>query len=117
MTFTRLLNLRSALEHWVHHELRAIRSIRRTHWPIHYWRSTAGHEVDFCLGETTAIEVKATSRLTEKHFRGLRALQEEKVFKKYIMVSLDHSTRTWEGGIECWPAEEFLLALAQGAWD
>jgi predicted AAA+ superfamily ATPase len=107
----------SALEHWVLHELRAARSIRRTHWPIHFWRSTAGHEVDFCLGETTAIEVKATSRLAEKHFRGLMALKEEKVFKKYIMVSLDSSTRTWEGGIECWPAEEFFRALAQGAWD
>ena len=107
----------AALEHWILHELRAVRSIRRTHWPIHYWRSTAGHEVDFCLGEETAIEVKGTSRLTEKHFRGLRALQEEKVFKKYIMVSQDRTTRRWEGGIECWPVEECLLALAQGAWD
>jgi predicted AAA+ superfamily ATPase len=77
----------SALEHGVLHELRAARGIRRTHWPLHYWRSTAGHEVDFCLGGKTAIEVKATFRLSEKHFRGLKALKEERVFKRYIMAT------------------------------
>jgi len=61
--------LGAALEHWILHELRSVRSIRRTHWPIHYWRSTAGHEVDFCLGEEIAVEVKE-SRASRKSISG-----------------------------------------------
>jgi hypothetical protein len=72
---------------------------------------------DFCLGDAVAIEVKATSRLNDRHFHGLQAIGEEKIFKRRIMVSFDTSTRRGEGGIECWPVEEFLLALAEGEWD
>jgi predicted AAA+ superfamily ATPase len=103
-----------ALEHWLLHELRAYRSYRRTHVPITYWRSTAGHEVDFCLGDRVAIEVKSTRRLNDRHFHGLRAIAEERVFQRLIMVSFDEVTRRWEGGIECWPVEEFLLGVAGG---
>lgn len=117
-----------ALEHWVLHELRAIRSIRRTHWNITYWRSTSGLEVDFCLDEKTAIEVKATERLTERDFKGLKALAEEGVFRRYVMVSFDKTTKKWIGKgyvpngtqsltIECWYIEDFLLALCKGEFD
>lgn len=82
-----------ALEHWIFHELRSYRSYQRTHDPLTFWRSTAQHEVDFCLGDRVAIEVKSTTRLTERHFSGLKALKEEKVFKKFIMVSFDQNTR------------------------
>lgn len=104
----------TALENWILHELRAYRSYHRTHAPLSFWRSTAQHEVDFCLGDQIAIEVKSTQRLTDRHFHGLKALQEEKIFKRFIMVSFDSSTRNWDGGIECFPVETFLLALAAG---
>jgi predicted AAA+ superfamily ATPase len=104
----------TALEHWVLHELRAYRSIHRTHASLTYWRSTAGHEVDFCLGDRVAIEVKSTRRLTERHFHGLKALREEKIFKRFVMVSFDATTRRWDEHFECWPVEEFLIALSEG---
>ena len=107
----------TALENWILHELRARRSYGRTHVPLTFWRSTAQHEVDFCLGDEIAIEVKSTQRLNARHFRGLQALQEEKVFKRFIMVSFDSSTRKWDDEIECFPVEEFLLGLAQGEFD
>ena len=107
----------TALENWILHELRARRSYGRTHVPLTFWRSTAQHEVDFCLGDEIAIEVKSTQRLTPRHFHGLQALKEEKVFKRYVMVSFDISTRQWEGGIECFPIEEFLLGISQGEFD
>ncbi|MGK5086652.1 ATP-binding protein [Bdellovibrionota bacterium FG-2] len=107
----------TALEHWILHELRAIRTIRNTHWPLTYWRSTANHEVDFCIGEHTAIEVKSTERLTDRHFHGLKAIREEKVFKRLVMVSFDKKVRKWDDQIECWPVEECLLALAAGEFD
>ena len=104
----------TALENWILHELRANRSYQRTHVPLSFWRSTAQHEVDFCLGDQIAIEVKSTQRLTDRHFHGLKALKEENVFKRFVMVSFDSSTHQWEGGIECFSVEKFLLALAGG---
>jgi predicted AAA+ superfamily ATPase len=106
-----------ALENWILHELRAHRSYARTHVPLTFWRSTAKHEVDFCLGDQIAIEVKSTERLTDRHFTGLKALKEENVFKRFIMVSLDSSVHQWDGGIECYSIEAFLLALSQGKFD
>ncbi len=106
-----------ALEHWILHELRCHRSYRKTHEPISFWRSTAGHEVDFCLDDRVAIEVKSTNRLSERHFKGLRALQEEKKFKRFVMVSFDTGARQWDGGIECYPVEDFLHALWSGHFD
>ncbi len=106
-----------ALEHWILHELRAHRSYRQTHQPITFWRSTAGHEVDFCLGDHVAIEVKSTGRLTDRSFHGLRALQEERRFKRYVMVSFDKSTRRWEKGIECFFILDFLTALWEGEFE
>lgn len=106
-----------ALEHWIFHELRSYRSYQRTHEPITFWRSTAQHEVDFCLGDRVAIEVKGTRRLTERHFHGLKALKEEGIFKRLVMVSFDQSVRRWEGGFECYPVEEFLIALSEGEFN
>ncbi len=106
-----------ALEHWILHELRAHISYQKTHTPLSFWRSTANHEVDFCIGDQIAIEVKSTSRLNERHFHGLRALQEEKKFKRYIMISFDEITHQWSPKIECFSVEKFLTALTTGEFD
>ncbi len=63
-----------ALEHWILHELRSYRSYRQTHEPVSLWRSTAGHEVDFCIADEIALEVKSTVRLADRSFHGLKAL-------------------------------------------
>jgi len=57
-------------------EIRAYLSYRRRKLPFPYWRSTHGHEVDFLIGEKTAVEVKATSRVVPGDFKGLKALAE-----------------------------------------
>jgi predicted AAA+ superfamily ATPase len=85
--------------------------------PLTFWRSTAQHEVDFCLGNQVAIEVKSTTRLTDRHFMGLKALKEEGIFKRFVVVSFDTGTHHWEGDFECFPVERFLLALSQGEFD
>ena len=45
--------------------------------------------VDFLIGLATAIEVKTSQKITARDFKGLKALEEEKVFKNYILVSQD----------------------------
>jgi predicted AAA+ superfamily ATPase len=79
---------------------------------LNYWRSTAGHEVDFIFG-STAVEVKSTSHVHEGHLGGLKALQEEKMFKRYILVSTDMVAKS-SHGISFLYWEDFLKKLWAG---
>ena len=99
-------------EHYVFLELRAWIDYRRPRTPLAYWRSRAGHEVDFVLDERVAIEAKATRRVQPKHLRGLQALAEEGLVERSIVVCREDRPRR-ERGIEIWPLEFFLGALWQ----
>ena len=75
-------------------ELRAYLSYTRQHMAeLHFWRSRYGHEVDFLVGEELAIEVKASTNTSARDLKGLQALSEENVFKKYYLVSQDRMNR------------------------
>ena len=64
-------------------------SYKRKKIPLNYWRSKNGHEVDFLLGTRTAIEVKATKKISSNDLKGLKYLSEEGVFQNLILVSHD----------------------------
>jgi len=78
--------------------------------PLSYWRSTSGFEVDFILGDHTAIEVKAKENLSTRDLKSLRALAEEKKLKRYLCVSLEPRRRTLDN-LTILPLREFLEAL------
>ena len=78
--------------------------------PLSYWRSTSGFEVDFILGDHTAIEVKAKENLSTQDLKPLRALAEEKKLKRYLCVSLEPRRRNLEN-LTILPLREFLDAL------
>ncbi len=78
--------------------------------PLSYWRSTSGFEVDFILGDHTAIEVKAKENLSTHDLKPLRALAEEKKLKRYLCVSLEPRRRNLEN-LTILPLREFLEAL------
>lgn len=100
-----------AFEHFIAMELRAHLSYTRKHEPLSYWRAKHGQEVDFIVGDHTAIEVKATQTVTPKHLSGLKALQEEAICKKYFLVSLDKIHRITDG-IEIIYWKDFLEQLS-----
>jgi len=75
-----------------------------------YWRSKSGHEVNFLPGHKTAIEVKASSKISRNDFKGLKYLKEQGVFENLIMVSQD-SVSTCTDNILTLPWEEFLFDL------
>jgi predicted AAA+ superfamily ATPase len=100
-----------ALEHFIVLEMRAYLSYRRRDESLSYWRSTSQFEVDLIVGDALAVEVKATKLVQPKHLRGLRALKEEGLHRRYCVVSLDARRRTTEEGIEIWPWAAFLRAL------
>ncbi len=98
------------LEHLIFTELKAFCHYHHDPRILSYWRSKSGYEVDFLLADETAIEVKASGMVTERHCTGLKALGEELNLKKKIIVSLDHSPRRM-GSIEILPVQIFLHKL------
>ena len=75
-----------------------------------FWRSTSNMEVDFCVDEEIAIEVKLTMNVTEKHLKGLKALREENIFKRYVVVCQEEHPRLVDG-IEILPWKYFFAQL------
>ena len=57
-----------------------------------------------------AIEVKSTSNVTAKHLKGLKALREENIFKRYIVVCLEEHPRKVDD-IEILPGKYFFEQL------
>jgi predicted AAA+ superfamily ATPase len=72
-------------------------------------------EVDFVLGDHTAIEVKATENVAPQDLRSLRALVEERKLKP-LCVSLDPRRRKVHG-ITVLPFREFVEQLWADEFD
>jgi predicted AAA+ superfamily ATPase len=83
--------------------------------PLSYWRSTSGFEVDFIIGDHTAVEVKAKQNVSPDDLKGLKALAQEKKLKRYVCVSLEPRARNLDG-IRVLPFQAFLEALWQGEY-
>lgn len=79
-------------------------------------RSTSGFEVDFILGDHTAIEVKAKGTVSAEDLKSLRALAEEKKLKRYLCVCLEPRRRT-VAGVTVLPYAGFLRALWAGEYE
>lgn len=80
-------------------------------YPISYWRTTSGLEVDFILGDrAVALEAKGIPEVHAHHLRSMNAFREEYHPKKMIIVSLDKRPRN-VGGITIMPWKTFLTDL------
>jgi predicted AAA+ superfamily ATPase len=82
---------------------------------LSYWRSTSGFEVDFIIGEHTAVEVKAKENISTTDLKPLKALSEEKKLKRYLCVSLEPRIRRVEDMVVL-PFKVFLEALWDGEY-
>ena len=101
-----------ALETYIMHELRSYVDYISGE-SLSYWRSLSGFEVDFILGDHTAVEVKASENLSVQDLKSLRALAEERKLKRYLCVTLEPRRRK-VGGAIILPYGEFLDALWRG---
>jgi uncharacterized protein len=105
------------METWILNEVRAYLAYRKRHYPVHYWRTHDGSEVDLFL-ETRdgflAAEIKSTSRWDARYNRSLHSLKNflgEKPLRRFG-VYLGERAAVWDG-IQVMPAREFLDQLWQ----
>lgn len=103
-----------AFETYLMHELICYRDYVSEE-PLSYWRSTSGFEVDFIIGDHTAIEVKAKQNLSPVDLKSLNALSEEKKLKRYVCVSMEPRRRRI-GDVIVLPYKEFLEELWGGGY-
>ena len=99
------------LEHVVFLELRAYLDYYNRDEPLNYWRSTTKFEVDFIVGDSIAVEIKGKHRVQDQDLKGLRALKEEKIFARYLVVCDESQKRVTSDGIEILPLKDFFEQL------
>ena len=103
-----------AFEEFILMEIAAYRGYRELNFPINYWRTKTGLEVDFILGSgAVAIEVKGGPRVDTNDLRGSYAFLNEYKPKKSVIVSNEKQQRVVKG-ILIMPWMDFLSALWQG---
>jgi hypothetical protein len=59
------------------------------------------------LGDAVAVEIKSAKKVQASFFKGLKALQEEGLVNKFILVSNDPVEKVTDG-ILCLPWQRFL---------
>ncbi|MGH2571070.1 MAG: ATP-binding protein [bacterium] len=100
-----------ALEHFVVMELTAHASYRELDYPIQFWRTKSGMEVDFVLGGgEVAIEVKGTDRVDPRALRPLLAFVEQYRPAKALVICNEPAERI-HGPVRVLPWARFLEDL------
>ena len=106
-----------AFETWLFHEIQSWIDYCERDDILRYWKSRSGFEVDFLIGEHTAVEVKAKPNVGQRDIRSLRALMSEKAsFRNYLCVCMEPRPRHVDG-IDVLPYRIFLDNLWDGAYE
>jgi uncharacterized protein len=103
-----------AFETYLMHELVSYRDYISGE-SLSYWRSASGFEVDFIIGDHTAVALKAKKTVAPQDLRSLRALRDEGRLKRLICVALEPKRRTLDG-LTILPYRDFLEALWGGEY-
>jgi predicted AAA+ superfamily ATPase len=95
-------------------ELWAYDSYHDLDFPIHFWRTKSGLEVDFILGDgEIALEIKSSSRVEREDLRALSVFIDEFKPKQGIVVCNEREERII-GKIHILPWRIFLERLWGG---
>ncbi|NQT69700.1 MAG: ATP-binding protein [Desulfobacteraceae bacterium] len=103
-----------AFEHFILQECWAYSHYSRLDFPITFWRSASGAEVDIILGDAdVAIEVKSSENVMERT-KGLHLFCEEHKCRKSLIVSRDPLPRKLQSNISVLPWRVFCEMLWEG---
>lgn len=103
-----------AFEHFILQECWAYRHYSRLDFPITFWRTASGAEVDIILGDAdVAIEVKSSENVMERT-KGLHLFCEEHKCRKRLIVSRDPLPRKLQSNTSILPWRVFCEMLWQG---
>jgi len=103
-----------AFEHFILQECWAYRHYSRLDFPITFWRTASGTEVDIILGDAeVAIEIKSSKNAGERT-KGLHLFYEEQKCRKSFIVSRDPFPRKLSSNVSILPWRLFCEMLWEG---
>ena len=103
-----------AFEHFILQECWAYRHYSKLEFPISFWRTASGSEVDLILGDAeVAIEVKASSSVADRT-KGLHLFHEENNCRKSLIISKEPRPRKISSQITMLPWQDFCEKLWAG---
>jgi uncharacterized protein len=103
-----------AFEHFILQEIWAYRHYSRKDFPIGFWRTAGGAEVDLILGEAeVAIEVKSSAVFSGRT-KGLHLFCDEQPCQKAIVITRGKFPQKTESGVELQPWPHFCSLLWNG---
>lgn len=103
-----------AFEHFILQECWAYRHYSRSDFPITFWRTASGAEVDLILGDAeVAMEIKSSENAGDRT-KGLHLFYEEHNCKKSLVVSRDPLPRKLTSNITLLPWQIFCEMLWDG---
>jgi len=103
-----------AFEHFILQECWAYSHYSKIDFPITYWRTASGAEVDLILGDAdAAIEVKSSESVGDRP-RGLHLFLEETKCKKSFIISRESVPRKLDSNITVLPWQTFCEMLWAG---
>lgn len=103
----------NAFEHFIYLEMLAHSSYHEIDYPINFWRTKSGQEVDFILGNgEVAIEVKGSARIDKRELRPMKSFIELYAPRQAIIVCNEKEERI-HAGIRIMPWQHFLKELWQ----
>lgn len=99
-------------EQFLINEIRALIDYEDLEFNLHYWRTSAGNEVDLIISRQNkpiaAIEIKAKKKLLSKDFSGLHSFNEEFPGVPFLAIVSEVDTPYLEGKILVTPWKHFL---------
>jgi uncharacterized protein len=103
-----------AFEHFILQECWAYRHYSRMEFPITFWRTASGAEVDLILGEAdVAIEVKASTTIGDRT-KGLHLFHEENKSRKSFIICKEPRPRKISSKVTVLPWKDFCTMLWDG---
>ncbi len=103
-----------AFEHFILQECWAYSHYSKIEFPITFWRTASGTEVDLILGDADAVvEIKSSENVGDRP-KGLHLFLEEKKCKKSFIVSREPLSRNLDSNITVLPWQSFCEMLWAG---
>jgi predicted AAA+ superfamily ATPase len=103
-----------AFEHFILQECWAYRHYSRSEFPIYFWRTAGGAEVDLILGDgEIAIEIKSSENAGDRT-KGIHLFKEEFKCKNAFIISRDRAPRKISSDISVLPWKTFCEMLWDG---
>jgi len=103
-----------AFEHFILQEIWAYRHYSKLEFPISFWRTASGSEVDLILGDAeVAIEIKSSMNIGDRP-KGLHLFHDEHNCLKSIVISKEPQPRKISPDIFILPWRDFCERLWEG---